>query len=240
MAYLYSLCFDLISCSFFCLFMLSLFIKAPSVMIISFITFIIICKKSPSAGLSFWFCSNFNEHQIKSVIYFLLLYWQFILFMSCLLKVHVFIVILAYSYAIVMNILHKEEELLIKEWTRKPFTTVWFVWILETIVCTHGLCWAVGHIWIVFYFHTSLLCSAASTLRAWARTCSDSAHCSIPFSSMNYRQRACSLQPQQPASQTQHKLTALALFWKHALNIAIKLSRRLSRHFDWSSLASIF
>lgn len=37
-----------------------------------------------------------------------------------------------------------------------------------------------------------LLSFASSTLRASVQTCSDSTHYSIPFGSMNYRQRACS------------------------------------------------
>lgn len=73
----------------------------------------------------------------------------------------------------------------------------------------------------VFYFHTPLLCFAGSTLRALEQTCSDRTGCSVPFSSMNYRQRPCSLQPLQPTSQTQQKPTDLVLFWGHALDIII-------------------
>lgn len=60
-------------------------------------------------------------------------------------------------------------------------------------------------------------------LRALVQTCSDRTGCSVPFRSMNYRQRPCSPQPQQPTSQTQQRLTGLVLFWKHALYITLKL-----------------
>lgn len=84
---------------------------------------------------------------------------------------------------------------------------------LERSLC---LCWVVYSTWGVIYFHTPLL--AGSTLRALVQTCSDRTRCSIPFSSMNYRQRPCSPQPQQPTSQAQQKLTALVVFWKHELS----------------------
>lgn len=81
----------------------------------------------------------------------------------------------------------------------------------ETFVYTHVLCLVVYSTSVV-YFHTPLLCFAGPTLRALLQTCSDRAGCSFPFSSMNYRQRPRSPEPQQPTSQTQQKLTALVLF----------------------------
>ena len=90
------------------------------------------------------------------------------------------------------------------------------------------LCWMVCSTYGVFYFHTPLL--SDSTIRALLQTCSDGMDCSVPFSFMNYRQRPCSLQPQQPTTQTERKHTALVLFWKHAWNFTIKLDNCYSRH----------
>lgn len=86
---------------------------------------------------------------------------------------------------------------------------------LERSLCAHMV--FVG--WLIvleeyFIFTQHFL---LTTLRALVQTCSDRTRCSVPFSSMNYRQRPRSPQPQQPTSQTQQKLTELVVFWKHDL-----------------------
>lgn len=62
---------------------------------------------------------------------------------------------------------------------REPGTHMWFLCVVTVLAES-------------LIFTKPLLSFASSTLRASAQTCSDSTHHSIPFGSMNYRQRACS------------------------------------------------
>lgn len=131
-----------------------------------------------------------------------------------------------YKDVVVVNILcHLTEMFLCWIEPARLYLTGYSIWILISVDLEGSwfahmvFCWVVYSIRGVFYFHTPPL--TGSTLRAVVQTCSDRTGCAVPFSSMNYRQRACSLQPQQSTSQTQQKLTALVLFWKHALNMTV-------------------
>lgn len=69
----------------------------------------------------------------------------------------------------------------------------WFlvsVDLREIFVYTQGLCWVVYSICKVFLFLHSISCG--STLGALEQICSDRTCCSVPFCSINYRQRPCS------------------------------------------------
>lgn len=97
----------------------------------------------------------------------------------------------------IINFLIKYIILLLFTLTLLVVLNVPSVWLRDNCLLTQCSFWCsvIEDFFLLFFLnlHTSTLCFA--DLRASVPACSDWRLCSIPFSDMNYRQRACSFQP---------------------------------------------